>query len=195
MRRPWPHWATTQQGLGGGWLGTGKYYNIITYCLIFSVAFSYLCGLTSPCSSVTEDSLRIAIMCMQLSIADLCAVDRTGGSKGISRSSLGMLHVFFNGDSHFNVHSFHGSNISSLPLYPNLEAEVHLKVLRCMYLCRRLTLTGTVYKTHTVVRVRFFHEMLNCFVLYFNEERFKNICSPFIRASTKKDITFCSFMK
>ena len=54
----------------------GGYYTIITYCPIFSVAISYLCGLTSPCSSVTEDRLRIAVMCMQLSIADLCAVDR-----------------------------------------------------------------------------------------------------------------------
>jgi hypothetical protein len=76
-----------------------------------------------PCISVTEESFRIAVMCMQLSIGDLCAVDRTGGSKGISRSSLGMLHVFFNSDSHFNVHSFHGSNISSLPLYPSLEVR------------------------------------------------------------------------
>jgi hypothetical protein len=83
---------------------------------------------------------------MQLSIADLCAVDRTGGSKGISRSSLGMLHVFFNSDSHFNAHSFHDSNISSLPLYPSLEVEVHLKVVRCMYLCKRLALTGLFIK-------------------------------------------------
>ena len=118
-----------------------------------------------------------------------------GGSKGISRSSLGMLHVFFNGDSHFNVHSFHGSNISSLPLYPSLVAEVHLKVVRCMYLCSRLALTGTVYKNHSVVGVRFFHEMLNCFLLYYNEERFKNICSPFIRANGKKHITFFSLTK
>jgi len=186
MRRPWP--ALGHNATGGGGEETGKYYNIITY----SVAFSYLCGLTSPCSSVTEDSLRIAVMCMQLSIADLCAVDRIGGSKGISRSSLGMLHVFFNGDSHFNVHSFHGSNISSLlPPFPSLEVEVRLKVVRCMYLCKRLALTGTVYTNHTVVRVVFFHEMLNCVLLYYNEERFKNICSPFIRASAKKHITFC----
>ena len=154
-----------------------------------------MCGLTRPCSPVTEESLRIAVMCMQLSIADLCAVDRTGGSKGISRSSLGMLHVFFNSDSHFNVHSFHDSNISSLPLYPSLEVEVHLKVVRCMYLCKRLALTGTVYKNHIAVRVRFFHEMLNYILLYYNEERFKNICPPLIHAGAKKHITFYSVTK
>lgn len=132
---------------------------------------------------------------MQLSIADLCAVDLTGGSKGISRSSLGMLHVFFNSDSHFNVHSFHGSNMSPLPLYPSLEVVVHLKVVRCIYLCKRLALTGAVYKNHAIVRVRFFHEMLNYILLYYNEERFKNICSPFILASAKKHITLFSFTK
>ena len=150
--------GTQCHGRGGG--GKEKCYNMNTYCLTFSVAFGYLCGLTRPCSSVTEESLRIAVMCMQLSVADLCAIDPTGGSKGISRSSLGMLHVFFNSYSHFSVHSFHGSNISSLPLYPSLEVEVHVKVVRCLYLCKKRALTGAVYKNHTVVRVRFFNEML-----------------------------------
>jgi hypothetical protein len=174
---------------------TGKFYNIITYCLIFSVAFSYLCGPTRPCRSLTEEILRISVVCMQLSIADLCAVDPTGGSKGISRSLLGMLHVFFNSDSHLSVHSFYGSNISSFPLYLSLEVEVHLKVVRCMYLSNGFALTGAAYKNHTVVRVRFFHETLNYVLLYYNEERFNNICSLYIRASAKKPITFCSFTK
>jgi hypothetical protein len=108
-------------------------------------------------------------MCMQLSIADLCAVEPTGGSKGISRSLLGMFHVFFNTDSHLSVHSFHGSDTSSFPLYPSLEVEVHLKVVRCMYLCKKLALTGAVCKNHTALRVKFFHETLNYILLYYNE--------------------------
>jgi hypothetical protein len=146
-----------------------------------------------PCSKVTEGSRFITVMCVQLSIADLCAGDFTGRSKGISRSSLVMLHVFFSSDSHFNVHSFHGSNIASFPLFPGLEVEVHLKVVRCIYLRKGLALIGAVYKIHTGVRDTFFHEMLNWSLLYYNEERSKNICSRFIYANATKNITFCSF--
>ena len=67
-------------------------------------------------------------MRMQLSIADLCAVDVTGGPKGISRSSRGMLHVFFKSDIHLHVHSFHGLNIASSPPLPRLGGRGSFKI-------------------------------------------------------------------